>query len=34
VSTGRGMYEEKHIGTWEALGVPDDKEVKNLVLSV
>lgn len=25
------MYEEKHTGTWEALGVPDENEVKSLV---
>ncbi|QTA89568.1 Uncharacterized protein dnm_056240 [Desulfonema magnum] len=25
-STGRGMYEERHTGTWETLRVPDDKE--------
>ena len=25
VSTGRGMYEEKHTRTWETLSVPDSK---------
>ena len=25
VSQGRGMYEEKHYGTWETLIVPDRK---------
>jgi hypothetical protein len=26
VSKGRGMYEEKHYGTWETLMVPEKKE--------
>ncbi len=26
VSSGRGMYEEKHWRTWETLSVPDDKK--------
>ena len=25
VSSGRGMYEEKHTRTWETLSVPDSK---------
>lgn len=29
VSKGRGMYEEKHYGTWETLTVPEKKEKKS-----
>ena len=25
VSSGRGMYEERHTGTWETPEAPDDK---------
>jgi len=34
VSSGRGMYEEKHTRTWETLTVPDSKGWNEVLVSL